>query len=141
MGVRTRDQYHLIRQPHHRSPDRMCTCDPLKVYIKKNKAVIGLETEPNHSKRYNVNLCLFRCLVLHRGCDLNRLVTVVKTLYETYDQDAVRDIRTRRCSHGRMCLGHVVLPCSTCSKTFRRRPTSRSSTRRIKIFITSSKIT
>ena len=62
---------------------------PLPVYIKKNKAVIGLETERNHNKRYSNNLCLFRCLALHRGCDRYRLEPTVKTLYEAYAQDAV----------------------------------------------------
>ena len=59
---------------------------PLPVYIKKNRAVIGLEKEPNHNKRYGDNLCLFRCLALHRGCDRNRLEPAVKTLYEAYAQ-------------------------------------------------------
>ena len=91
VGERTRDQCHLLRQPHHRSPDRMCTGDPppLPVYIKKKKSVIGLETEPIHHKRYNDNLCLFRCLALHRGCDLYRLEPAVKSLYEAYDRDRV----------------------------------------------------
>ena len=62
---------------------------PLPPYIKKKKSVIGLETEPNHNKRYNDNLCLFRCLALHRGCDLYRLEPAVKMLYETYDRDHV----------------------------------------------------
>ena len=61
----------------------------LPVYIKKNKAVIGLEKEPNNSKRYSDNLCLFRCLVLHRGGDVRRLEPAVKTLYEAYAQDGV----------------------------------------------------
>ena len=61
----------------------------LPPYIKKKKSVIGLETEPNHHKRYNDNLCLFRCLALHRGCDLYRLEPAVKMLYETYDRDHV----------------------------------------------------
>ena len=62
---------------------------PLPTYIKKKKSIIGVETEPNHNKRYNDNLCLFRCLSLHRGCDLRRLEPAVKTLYETYDRDHV----------------------------------------------------
>ena len=61
----------------------------LPSYIKKKKSIIGLETEPNHNKRYNDNLCLFRCLALHRRCDLRRLEPAVKTLYETYDRDHV----------------------------------------------------
>ena len=62
---------------------------PLPTYTKKKKSIIGLETEPNHHKRYNDNLCLFRCLALHRGCDLYRLEPAMKTLYETYDRDHV----------------------------------------------------
>ena len=62
---------------------------PLPVYIKKKKSIIGLETEPNHNKRYNEDMCLFRCLALHRGCDLYRLEPAVKTLYEAYDRDHV----------------------------------------------------
>ena len=60
----------------------------LPMYIKKNKAVIGLEKDW-YSKRYSDNLCLFRCLALHRGCDRRRLEPAVKTLYETYAQDGV----------------------------------------------------
>ena len=61
----------------------------LLVYVKKNRAVIGLEKEPNHNKKYGDNLCLFRCLALLRGCDRNRLEPEVKTLYETYAQDGI----------------------------------------------------
>ena len=60
---------------------------PLPTYIKKNKAVIGLEREPNNKKRYTDNLCLFRCIGLHIGGDVRRLDTSVKYLYETYHQD------------------------------------------------------
>ena len=62
---------------------------PLPVYIKKNKAVICLETDPKYGKRYTDNLCLFRCLALHRGCDVRRLEPSTKTLYEAYNQDEV----------------------------------------------------
>ena len=61
----------------------------LPVYIKRNKAVIGLEKDPTYTTRYNDNLCLFRCLALHRGCDIRRLEPAVKTLYEAYNQDGV----------------------------------------------------
>ena len=61
----------------------------LPMYIKKNKAVIALEKEPQYSKRYNDNLCLFRCLALHRGCERRRLEPAVETLYATYAQDGV----------------------------------------------------
>ena len=58
---------------------------PLPTYIKKNKAVIDLEREPNNYKRYNDNLCLFRCLALHRGGDRYHLESAVEKLYEKYD--------------------------------------------------------
>ena len=58
---------------------------PLPTYIKKNKAVIGLEREPIHHKRYNDNLCLFKCIALHRGGDRYHLESAVEKLYETYD--------------------------------------------------------
>ena len=61
----------------------------LPMYIKKNKAVIALDTEPQYTKRYNDNLCLFRCLALHRGCERRRLEPAVETLYATYAQDGV----------------------------------------------------
>ena len=56
-----------------------CVGLTLPAYVKKNK--------PNHSKRYTDNLCLFRCLALHRGGDMRRLEPAVKTLYEMYDRD------------------------------------------------------
>ena len=62
---------------------------PLPIYIKKNKAVVGLEVDPIHGRRYRDNLCLFRCLALQQGCDVRRLKSAVKTLYETYAQDGV----------------------------------------------------
>ena len=60
---------------------------PLPTYIKKNKAVIDLEREPNNDRRYNDNLSLFRCLALHRGSDRYHLESAVTKLYETYKQD------------------------------------------------------
>ena len=60
---------------------------PLPTYSKKNKAVIGLEKEPIHGKRYNDNLCLFRCIALHQGGDVRCLESTVEKLYETYKQD------------------------------------------------------
>ena len=66
-----------------------CVGVTLPAYVKNNKAVIGLERESNHSKRYSDNLCLFRCLALHRGCDVRRLEPAVAKLYADYDQDGV----------------------------------------------------
>ena len=73
-----------------------CVGTTLPAYVKNNKAVVGLEREPIHSKRYTDNLCLFRCLVLHRGGDVHRLEPAVKTLYETYDRDDGKDDRRIR---------------------------------------------
>ena len=61
--------------------------NPLPTYIKENKAVIGLEREPINGKRYTDNLCLFRCLALHRGGDVRHLESAVTKLYETYIQE------------------------------------------------------
>ena len=66
-----------------------CVSVTLSAYIKKNKTIIALETEQNHSKRYTDNLYIFRCLALHRGGDRCRLEPAVKTLYEAYAQDGV----------------------------------------------------
>ena len=41
-----------------------CVVINLPTYVKRNKAVIGLEKDP-HGAVYRDNLCLFRCLVLH----------------------------------------------------------------------------
>ena len=57
---------------------------PLPTYTKKNKAVIGLDREPINAKRYTDNLCLFRCIALHRGGDVRRLDTLVKDRYADY---------------------------------------------------------
>ena len=61
----------------------------LQIYVKKNKAIISLEREPIHGKRYNDNLCFFRCLALHRGGDVRRLEPTVKTLYKAYNQNNI----------------------------------------------------
>ena len=56
-----------------------CVGINLTTYVKRNKAVIGLEKD-HHCAVYRDNLCLFRCLVLHlvlhRHCMPN---TVMKT--------------------------------------------------------------
>ena len=61
----------------------------LPVFAKKNKTVISLEKEPNHSNGHNDNLYLLRCVDLHRRCDQYRLEPTAKMLYEAYDQDDV----------------------------------------------------
>ena len=45
-----------------------CVGINLPTYVKRNKAVIGLEKD-HHGAVYRDNLCLFRCLALHLGCD------------------------------------------------------------------------
>ena len=58
--------------------------------MKNNKAIVGL-TKDEHGVTYNDNLCLFRCLALHRGCDVRRLETTVVTLYAKYTDMLVHD--------------------------------------------------
>ena len=87
MGVRSRDQCHLFINYIINHPIGCVAMNPLPTYIKKNKAIIGLQREPIHHKRYNDNLCLFRCLTLYRGGDCYHLESAVTKLYETYKQD------------------------------------------------------
>ena len=49
-----------------------CVSATLPPYLKHNKAVITLERDP-HNKLYNDNMCIFRCLALHRGANVHRL--------------------------------------------------------------------
>ena len=58
-----------------------CVGIVLPPHIKRNKAIIGLETDGKGSP-YVDNLCLFRCLGLHLGRD-------VTTLYEEYTNQPV----------------------------------------------------
>ena len=55
----------------------------LPTYVKRNKAVIGLEKD-HHGAVYRDNLCLFRCLALHLGRE-------AATLYAEYSDEDVHD--------------------------------------------------
>ena len=67
-----------------------CVGIDLPDYVKNNKAVVGLEKD-GHGVIYRNNLCLFRCLALHKGCDVRRLEATVATLYAEYTDTAVND--------------------------------------------------
>ena len=67
-----------------------CVGVTLPDYVKNNKAIVGL-TKDELGVTYNDNLCLFRCLALHRGCDVRRLETTVVTLYAKYTDMLVHD--------------------------------------------------
>ena len=67
-----------------------CVGVTLPDYLKHNKAIVGL-TKDGHGVTYNDNLCLFRCLALHQGCDVRRLETTVVTLYAKYTDTLVHD--------------------------------------------------
>ena len=58
--------------------------------MKRNKAIVGLEKD-DHNAIYRDNLCLFRCLALHKGCDVRRLEATVATLYAKYSHEDVHD--------------------------------------------------
>ena len=66
-----------------------CVGVTLPDYLKHNKAIVGLEKD-SHGVIYRDNLCLFRCLALHQGCDVRRLETTVVTLYAKYTDTPVR---------------------------------------------------
>ena len=67
-----------------------CVGVTLPDYVKNNKAIVGL-TKDEHGATYNDNLCLFRCLALHQGCDVRHLEATVVTLYAKYTDTSVYD--------------------------------------------------
>ena len=87
LGLRVGDQCDFFINKIINHPIGCVAMTPLPTYIMKNKSVITLETMPKHGKRYNDNLCLFRCLALHWGGDRYNLESAVTKLYETYKQD------------------------------------------------------
>ena len=65
-----------------------CVGINLPTYVKRNKAVIGLEKD-HHSAVYRDNLCLFRCLALHLGRE-------AAALYAEYSDKDVHDLLVSR---------------------------------------------
>ena len=68
-----------------------CVGVALPDYVKHNKAIVGLEKDRYRMTTYNDNLCLFRCLALHQGCDVRHLEATVATLYAKYTDTSVHD--------------------------------------------------
>ena len=68
-----------------------CVGVTLPDYLKHNKAIVGLEKYHHRNATYNDNLCLFRCLALHQGCDVRHLEATVSTLYAKYSHKDVHD--------------------------------------------------
>ena len=68
-----------------------CVGINLPDYVKNNKAIVGLEKDRYRMTTYNDNLCLFRCLALHQGCDVRHLEATVSTLYAKYTDTPVHD--------------------------------------------------
>ena len=68
-----------------------CVGVTLPDYLKHNKAVVGLEKDHHRNATYNDNLCLFRCLALHQGCDVRHLEATVVTLYAKYTDTLVHN--------------------------------------------------
>ena len=66
-----------------------CVGVNLPDYVKHNKAIVGLEKDHHCNATYNDNLCLFRCLALHQGCDVRHLEATVVTLYAKYTDTSV----------------------------------------------------
>ena len=68
-----------------------CVGVNLPTYVKNNKSIIGLETD-SHGVIYIDNLCLFRCLAIHQGCNVRCIEATVATLYAKYtDNTPVHD--------------------------------------------------
>ena len=57
----------------------------LPPFIKKKKCIIGLDTSYN-GRIFTDNLCIFRCLAVHRGSKLRKLSTTTKNLFNIYLQ-------------------------------------------------------
>ena len=69
-----------------------CVGVTLPDYLKHNKAIVGLEKDHHRNATYNDNLCLFRCLAIHQGCDVRCIEATVATLYAKYtDNTPVHD--------------------------------------------------
>ena len=68
-----------------------CVGVTLPDYVKHNKAIVGLEKDHHRNATYNDNLCLFRCLALHQGCDVRHLDATVVTLYAKFTDTLVHD--------------------------------------------------
>ena len=69
-----------------------CVDVVLPDYVKRNKAIVGLEKDRYRMTTYNDNLCLFRCLAIHQGCDVRCIEATVATLYAKYtDNTPVHD--------------------------------------------------
>ena len=69
-----------------------CVGVTLPDYLKHNKAIVGLEKDHHCNATYNDNLCLFRCLAIHQGCDVRCIEATVATLYAKYtDNTPVHD--------------------------------------------------
>ena len=60
-------------------------------YIRRNKAVMGLVTEAAHNSAYTDNLCLFRCLALHRGQSRYTLERTTNALFNEYTRNSDAD--------------------------------------------------
>ena len=68
-----------------------CVGVNLPDYVKRNKAIVRLDKD-SHGVIYRDNLCLFRCLAIHQGCDVRCIEATVATLYAKYtDNTPVHD--------------------------------------------------
>ena len=86
--MRTCDQCHVLFNWIVDHPIG-CVSVVLPDYVKRNKAIVGLEKDHHCNATYNDNLCLFRCLALHQGCDVRHLEATVVTLYAKYTDTPV----------------------------------------------------
>ncbi|KAJ8020607.1 hypothetical protein HOLleu_40243 [Holothuria leucospilota] len=80
MGRRNGDECYILRVQIEGPPNRRCYQIP--EFITNNKAVVSLERDRNNNHRYEDNLCLFRCLALHKGASVKTLEKKSRKLYE-----------------------------------------------------------
>ena len=63
----------------------------LPSYVLNNPAVVSLECNEHSGEPYKDNLCLFRCLALHRGCDPHNLERDTKYFYKRYTDVSINE--------------------------------------------------
>ncbi|XP_072017427.1 uncharacterized protein [Amphiura filiformis] len=68
-------------------------CSYLPDYILQNRAVVSLMINNNTKKPYKDNLCLFRCMALHKGHHKCGLEKQTKALFKEYSNQSSQDFK------------------------------------------------
>ena len=66
-------------------------CSDLPEYILKNQAIVSLISSPSSNKPYKDNLCIFRCIALHKGTHRCMLEKKTKAMLKEYTSQNPKD--------------------------------------------------